>query len=1173
MTQCLPQRLARLGSGIAALLAWPLLVLGATADLSDTPLGTMTDGTTVRSNLMFILDDSGSMAWDYLPDDAPQNDVCFGSKDRNTIFYDPAKTYLPPLKADGTSYSNATFSGAWVNGFRTGDGTTNLTSNNPATPSLSSVQTVLSSTTTGPTICGKRDDSACRESKSTVNNADGSVTTTSTARGDAPGKVCSRNTANSCTITTTVTTTVNGPSGRFLWAVRNAGASTSSCQTADFTVVRYSAALSAAQLQNYANWYSYYRTRMLAMRSAAGRAFASIDSGRFRVGFTAISETGVSDGSKFLNIRNYDSGTQKADFFTRLYGTSPSGYTPLRPALEKTGRYFANKISGQTDPMQYACQRNYAILSTDGYWNTSDETNYRASYVPWKLDNTAIGNPDGGASVARPLRDEAGTGQAGISNTLADIAMYFYETDLRTAALGNCSGAVAGQDVCENKVPSDGKKDTASHQHMTTFTLGLGVSGLLIYDKNYETQTSGDFWALRQGTKVWPDPKPTSTSTSVTERIDDLWHAAVNGRGFYYAANDATDLAASLVDALGRIEATTGSAAAAATSSLTPSAGDDWLFVPLYTTKTWDGTINAFRINTATGEILDPLNPLWSAADRIKAQATRNIYFRSVGGTNSLASFAYANLSASDKAKFDNLCLSGAEKLTQCSSLDATAKAKVTGTNVVEYLRGTTTYETTAADDDNRLFRSRTRPLGDIVNGAPVYVKKPPFKYADTGYSAYVAAQANRQAVLYVAANDGMLHALKVSDDATGGTELWAYVPSLVMQNMYLLADTAYETKHHFYVDSPPVVADVYDGSAWRSILIGGLGKGGRGYYALDVTDPSTPKSLWEYSNDDLGYSYGSPVVTKNKAGTWVVAFASGYNNVSPGDGYGHVYVLNAVTGALIKKLTTAAGSTTTPSNLGKLNAWVDDETDNTAKRFYGGDMLGNVWRFDFDDNLAGNAATDDAFLLGKTGSGQPITTKPVLSEVTVGSNKYPVVSVATGRYLGVSDVGDGTLQSIYTFKDALSSTSLDSLRSNTGMVKQTIKSDRSGLDSPVDINWASQNGWYVDLRLSSGERVNVDFDMAFNQLVVASNIPTPTVCSPGGTSWLYYFDISSGKVLLSYSSDTLVAGITTIVSSTGKLVTLVQGVNGKNSPRVGVDPTVSTPGPLRRTSWRELVD
>lgn len=1157
----------RLAAVVLSAILLPGVGQADTADLADRPLATATSGVMVRSNLMFVLDDSGSMGWNFLPDNAPRSNVCFGAADSNFIFYNPDAKYPPPLYANGTSMPNASFNSAWYDGFSgSSGGTVNLANNNPETPLIYGPQKSYNRTESSK-VCGSRNSFQCElpspnpSSADSFNGTDTTTTLVTVYRVAAPGFSRCSNTANSCALLTVTEVTVTaGAAGQFLWAKRKSGAAANSCNVADFDVVRASASLSADQKTNYANWFSYYRTRMLSMRTGAGKAFAKIDASRFRVGFSVISEhaNGGADSTGFLNIRDYDAGTQKVDFFSRLYGTVGWSNTPLRPALARAGRYYAKRLSGQSDPIQYSCQRNYTILSTDGYWNQDSST-------PLDLyGNAGVGNPDGGSGIERPMRDAANNG-TGVDNTLADVAMYYYVNDLRTEALGNCTGAVANQNVCENNVPSDNQRDTNTAQHMTTFTLGLGISGTLTYDKDYLTQTSGDFFNIRQGTKNWPDP----IANSGAERIDDLWHAAVNGRGIYYSASNADAMAASLVDVLSKIDAKLGSGGAAATSSLTPVTGDDWVFVPLYNTETWDGTVNAYKIRTDTGELTSPDSPVWSAADRIKAQGSRRILFKN---GSALTEFTYSNLPASAKALFEGMCGS-INKLSQCPELSSDARSNLTATALVDYLRGSREYEMNASDADDRLFRTRSGPLGDIVGGAPVYVGKPPLSYGDS-YKDYVESNRNRQGVLYVAANDGMLHALKVSADATGGQELWAYVPTAVMKDMHVLADKNYAAKHRFFVDGAPVVADVQDGANWRTILVGGLGKGGRAYYALDVTDPLNPRTLWEFTDDDLGYTYGNPVIAKNKAGKWVVAFTSGYNNVSPGNGKGYLYVLDAITGQLVdanSKIPTSAGDTSTPSNLGRLNAWVDDSSTNVALRFYAGDMLGNVWRFDFDDNYG--AAGKEAVLLAQVGSNQPITTKPVLSEVVEGAYRYQLVTVATGRYLGYSDIGDTAVQSVYTFKDTLGSTSLGVLRNNTGMVKQTMNAARNGLDNPKDVTWSSQTGWYVDLNLTPGERVNVDVEQQLNQLIVASNIPKPTACSPGGTAWLYYLDVGSGKPLLSYAISTLIAGITTVQTSSGKLVTLVQGVDGKNTPKVGADPTSLPPSTQRRTSWRELAN
>lgn len=1187
---------------------WSLLCLAgaataAPADISAVPPATLTSST-VRANLMFILDDSGSMDNQFIPDDVTNDSArrCFAYSGHNYIYFDPTFTYTPPVDSSNTPMANANFGGVYTDGF-TPTGTTLDLSDHA---NLISASTALNSSTTtstaGPAVCGKKTDSACSTTAPsnvvTTTTTNGITTTTTVAvtktRGNASPLTCG-NTANSCTLTTTTTTTV-GLTGKPYWVTLNASAA-NDCTDANYTPVYDATSLTATQKQNYANWFQYYRRRMMMMRTAAGKVFAAIDATRFRVGFSTISNTGVADNSDFLNIADYDyapaSGpTQKSNFFTHLYGQAPGGSTPLRPALVKAGKYFANKAASQTvDPMQYSCQRNYTLLSTDGYWNTAAEPS-QPKYLPTQLDNTTeIGDQDGVlATSPRPKYDSTGS-----KNSLADIAKYFYDIDLRTPALNNCSGSVSGQNVCVNKNPKPG--DTSPlQQNMTTFTLGLGVPGVFNYQSNYDSATSGDYFDIVAGTKNWPDPQSSTngvyanTGNTVTSRIDDLWHAAVNGGGRYYSARNPDQLVAGLTDALSKITAETGASSSAATSTLRPVAGDDWVFLPSYETKTWVGDISAyhFTVDATTGAVSVTNAAVWRAADKLASQTSRSVKFFDSASTNNLKDFTYANLPASLQANFNNLCLGGAYKLSQCAGLTTTARSRVTGTNVVAYLRGDKQYEMFQPLADDQVFRSRQNksgawtPLGDVINASPAYVRAPPFKYVDAGYAAFRAAKASRDAVVYVGSNDGMLHAFKVAD----GSEMWAFVPTLMMPNLYNLADKAYENAHRYFVDGNPVVADVFDGTNWRTILVGGFNAGGRGYYALDVTDPTSPKGLWEYTEADLGYTYGDPVVAKNKAGTWIVAFTSGYNNTA-GDGNGHVYVLNAVTGVPIgSKIDTMvsvgvkAGSVTTPSNLGKINAWVDDPTDNTAKRFYGGDMLGYVWRFDFDDNVA--PAGNEAFMLGRAldalNNPQPITVSPLLSELGSGASKFALVTVGTGRYLGQSDLGDTKIQSLYSFKDKLDTTSLGVLRNNAAMVQETMDANHVQ-SSTATIDWTTSVGWYIDFNRSSGERVNVEMDLQLGVITLATSVPTPTPCSPGGTSWLYFFGVESGKILGSTESPTLIVGVSDLLensnSSQPKMVSLSVGADGTIRRDEVVTPGGGTGGAAqpRRTTWRELVN
>lgn len=1283
-----------------ALTTWGIARADAT-DLSNQPLATRPN-VQAKPNLLFILDDSGSMANDYMPDDMSSGVsgnnsyeyYGYRSAQCNGVAYDPSITYSPPLFSDGTSYSNADFSAAKDDGFTTSGSATDLTNSY---------------------YYSYNGNNGVKQPKM------GWTYTSSGVVSNTFSQECKTRTSSNSTLFSKVTMTA-----------------------------------ASSDAQNYANWYSYYRKRYLLMRTAMGRAISVLDSG-YRVGFSTISDHSATDGTnKFRDVKDFDAN-QKSNFYSSLYSAAPGSNTPLRGALSKAGRYFANKVSGQSyDPIQYSCQRNYALLSTDGYWNTGTESTNSPRYGPYQLDNaTKVGNQDG--TEVRPMKDDTsnlvttvvtyqkvatrtetdvststsgwswtstttasstggsggsgkgrvscrntylvttisnaatetqtktvttpqkgvgaytvttvttdgtvtsgpttgsttysswinqtsntstadtgtpvssdyasttsyscsttkGSGSAvitqpsqgawslwstpipsysavtlgsdyvaptttttpsvlgGTSNTLADIAEYYYKTDLRSSANGNCTSTTSGENVCSDIVPAV-DSDTATWQHLNTFTIGLGVSGTLAYDRNYLTQTAGSYVDLKNGTKNWPAPAETSSGGNATN-VDDLWHAAVNGRGQYYSALNAGLLADAINGVINSVQKVSGSASAASTSALELVAGDNnYVFGASYTTVSWTGDLQAFTLDASDASI--GTTPVWSAQAKLDSTtvANRQIYFKGSGG---LQSFTYDNLSPQQKAYFDNMC-SKALVPSQCSSLTSgDATVANSGTNLVNYLKGTKSYETPVATASNGvsatgsgLYRKREHLLGDIINGAPVYIAKPPFKYGDAGYADFVTSNTNRQAVVYVAANDGMLHAFSASD----GTELWAYIPSAVMPNLYKLADASYSSRHQYFVDGAPVMGDIKVGNTWKTILVAGLNSGGSSYYALDITDPANPVALWEFTDSNMGLSFGNPVITKRADGTWVVAFTSGYNNTS-GDGQGHLYVVNASTGAKLLDISTGAGSSATPSGLAKINAWIDNTSDNTAKRFYGGDLQGNLWRFDMDNLVAPNQS---ALQLAKfqldAATPQPITTKP---ELALASNQ-PIVIAATGRYLGVTDIGDTTQESIYAVKDKLTGTGWGDLRANTSnFVKQTFTLDGNTASvTSLKVDWSTKGGWWVDLP-HSGERVATNVSLQFNTLAVPTAIPTGDACSSGGSSWLYYLDVTNGGVVTTnpsgqlWSANSLIVGQSWVKDSNGNVRIITQGSSGEKRVDVPPVPPMTGGGSAHRTSWRELSD
>lgn len=1380
----------------AALMASTIAVLdvhAAVTDIYSQPLAT-TSSVVAKPNIMFILDNSGSMANDYMPDDMSNSGKYgFWSPQCNGVAYDSAATvtYAPPLKADGTSYPDANFSAAAPDGYNY-VGTNSRSSTSNITVTLGSVTVNIPSGAGGSYVVG--------DAVAITSNADGSIWMSGdvtdwnpgsknlvvnvTGKGGS-GSFSSWAVSNVANLNNSTYYDYTGAQARMNWTYNASGAVQTGttfytqCQSnvgsspgsGVFTLVTLTGASSAADKQKYANWYAYYRTRRLMTRTATGRAFSGLTN-NYRVGFTTISDTGVTQGTnKFVDIGDFDA-TKKTAFYSSLYTATGNSSTPLRGALSKVGRYFANKAPGQaSDPMQYSCQRNYAILSTDGYWNTGTET---SSYGPFQLtSNTAVGQQDGGevkpmhdgeASIVTTVtptttvkRNEtissrtdsanwrrysypvpatlgggtcsatqyrirvqqqnrtesfpysidsiddvttvvtntkivtngvitsdtnvttnsstnvsstttagastlgawgntggttnycldagqlAGLGMVpggtyysttgcsgatctytatgangtqtstntgavvpgtpnqlsvisgptvgtptvtssisgGSSNSLADVAEYYYVTDLRTSALSNCTGSV-GPDGTTHDVCSNGTMlpvpplDLATHQHMTTYTIGLGVNGTLAYDQNYLNQTSGAYMQLKNGTINWPIPVATSGGGDA-RTIDDLWHAAVNGRGKYFATSNANTLSNALQSALSDVTKTVGSAAGAATNSLEPVAGDNnQAYIATYTTVEWTGDVKAYPLDAATGTI-NTATAAWSAKTQLEALSagSRNIKYMQPG-TKAMRSFTYGNLNTDGfGTNFTNFCSKTPTPL-QCATLSSGQVTTAnTGDNLVNFLRGDTTYEA-ETNLSNPLYRERVAVLGDIINASPVYVKKSPLQYTDSGHSSYVGTTATRKAMLYGAANDGMLHAF----DASTGSELWAFVPSFVMPNLWKLADTEYRNRHTFFADGTPVVGDIYTGSAWKTILVAGLNSGGRGYYALDITDPDNPAVLWEFTHANMGLTYGNPIITKRANGTWVVAVSSGLNNTA-GDGQGHMYLINANTGALDAQLATGAGSTTTPSGLAKINAWVDGGGDNTAKRFYGGDMLGNLWRFDFDDLVApaGAEATKLATFQITSTAPQPITTKPQLTVVTAsGGTKIPVIVVGTGRYFGTSDVSDTTVQSIYAIKDPLSGSGWGDVRTRSDLVNQIVTaSSTNGTGTNNAVDWNTQIGWRMDLPQSK-ERIITDFVLQFNVLSVASAIPGVSECNPsGGAAWLYELNVgtgtsANGTSVSEFLGAYLVVGLTSVKTTDGKMKIEIVGsdasIRTKEPP-----PPINEAAKVRRSSWRELIN
>jgi type IV pilus assembly protein PilY1 len=564
-----------------------------------------------------------------------------------------------------------------------------------------------------------------------------------------------------------------------------------------------------------------------------------------------------------------------------------------------------------------------------------------------------------------------------------------------------------------------------------------------------------------------------------------LISTAAEGGGRFISAQDGITLTNAFKSAMTDAFAKDAAAAAVAVANAQITVNDTG-YASSYNSGTWYGDLVAYAVDTSTG--LQSGAAAWSALAKVDAQATRKIV--SYNGSAGRA-FTSANFAGTP------------------STLTA---------GVIGFLRGDRTGEGTT-------YRTRQHLLGDIINAEPVIGM-----YGGTP-------------IVFQAANDGMLHVFdgRISSSvSTRGEELWAYVPRLIHSKIDQLSSPAYS--HQYFVDATPAMADVTGFGPMTKILVGGLGKGGAGYYALDVTDYSAAdetaaagKVKWEFTQANMGYSYGTPLIVNTAAG-WRIVVASGYANGSAGtggDGRGYVWVLDPSDGHVVATLQTGVGSSADPSGLAHLARLANSAPDALVRFVYGGDLKGNVWRFDLDSlSVAKIATVTDA-----TGAYQPITAPPEVGPVSGSSTRF-YVYVGTGRYLADEDIpGSGSpniwaaqTQSMYGLVDdtTVSSPALPNIRGSNGstcpgtggngdLVCQSMSySSTSGhyVATTHAVNLSARRGWYLDLPVTNGRVTGKPGLTTGGTLVFVADIPSNVTCDPGGSSWFFQVAGSTGGAI-----------------------------------------------------------
>ena len=1068
-----------------------------TIDLLTTPPELTTS---VPPNIVLTFDDSGSMGRNYMPDGRPYTGAGWGGTDQqntsgstsypsggapflcagvidpritdpanprswvmNGVYYNPNSVYNPPLKLDGiTAFPAAPYAAAWDNG---------IIWNRPDAPDTSGSVRNLGS---GTRFCGNA--AGYYRYKSTAPDI------TLDASGNIPG-------------TSPVWTKTN-----WEWV-----------------------ALPAAEQPNFANWYSYYHTRYMASVSAISRAFAKFDK-NIRVAWQNINTRKLAVATSIYAFEdNAAVYRTRTEFYKWLFSTPVGGNTPNQAAADRVGQFY-QRATGAVDGNPYwdrglsrelSCRKNFHIQMTDGLWNNSvvvPLTNDNGPTLPLTLPDGRVyakGDPE-----TTIIWNEVDPTQ----NSMADIAFHYWSTDLRPdfAADGltrlkvrpyitDRSTSVFGNPIAPGQNPLDNKEvywnpanDPATWPHLVQFMIGLGVSGTI-------PQNNDELLKLRRGDLQWPKFAGTAPYTDTAAKIDDMWHAAINSRGKFFTASDPAALIRALQEIIASVTAQNTSSTPASLSLPLLTFGTSG-YAAGYDSSDWSGKLVREDVDPNTG--LAGAEAKWDAGcmltggvfdtvARVCAAPTggpwgggfppsardpdSRVIVTSVKDGSGVYTGAAFRWGASLGTELTNALNQSPLATDFCNPAGTPAQVAACdtfGDERVAYVRGLRTNEFTATPH----LRPRSSVLGAVVNASPLYTSSPRGGYndnfppgspeattfagdAEKGYAAYQFNNFDRRPIVYAGSNDGMLHAF----DASTGVERWAYVPNTLMANHRLAKSTADSSGLVTGVDSSPREADAFIGGvggSWRTYLVGSLRLGGRGLYAIDVTNPEAMTTeanvasavKWEFTNGttastdgdpecalgarscaSLGYTYDSANVARiHYRNKWVAIVSSGYfpeqeqDAANPADAHEaaakrtSLLVIDLEDGTLIKELRTSGAPQARPTGFRSYGLSTpvvyDIGFDQVDDLVYAGDLAGNLWRFDISDDLPSNWKVDLMFTTYGGGGAASVGDQPIVFNPTAMRDpvtRGPILVFGTGKYLGRDDRTSAIpVQAFYGIRD-----------------------------------------------------------------------------------------------------------------------------------------------------------
>lgn len=903
---------------------------------------------------------------------------------------------------------------------------------------------------------------------------------------------------------------------------------------------------------------------MTALRNALTTSFSptAVPDDSIRLGFQAMwrcrgfgpGATSNYGGTCPENRVKPFSGTHRTGFNNWVNSLQASSMTPSHLMVKNAGEFMKTTgiwnpyahNPGTTETPLLACRKSFHIFMTDGEWNSESSygnnpgTAGNADGLTRTLPDGTVYDPYGTTDTqTRVYRDTHG---AGTVNTLADFVFDYWSTDLQPGIANQVRPIIkqAGPiDVGPTGSPYviqeywNPRNNPATWQSLTTYTIGFGSGAALSTTTaprwggtTGTTWSGGDYIGLLTGTVGWGNP----ISSSDAKR-KELWHMALSGRGRYVSANNATELSNAFAEIINQVIADSSAPMASIAANTQAITAGTTVYVAGYDAAKWSGHVRAYALQSnynLSG------TPTWDAAQVLDSTAPNSrLIFTHDGSAGT--SFDWSNLSTAQQ------------------DLIKGSDAATVGQDRLAYIRGDRTKEQAASGP----LRDRNSRLGDIVNSNMWVLGKPNIGYTGNNYASFRSNTASRPTMIYIGGNDGMLHAF----NASTGAEQFAYIPQGVYSKLKAYTDPAYT--HQYTVDGHPFTGDIHDGSNWKTMLVGSLAGGGKGYFVLDVTNPgsltgASGSSLvvldkTDGSDPDIGHIYGEPTldntnaervvqITKLNNNRWAVLMGNGINSTSEKA----MLLIQYLDGAreLVKiELDGTGGNGNGLSN----PQVIDINGDGKADLVYAGDHQGNLWKVNLSSTTPSNwgsyyssSGTPLPMFVARDESNarQPISTAPQWATHPV---RGLMVAVGTGREMTVTDRLTTSTQSLYAIWDdstiapngspmVTGGTAITNGRSS--LVAQTQSSTvtiggrqyfKTSANPVPYTGTGAKRGWYMDWP-TSGERSVNNGGMLTNKLLfMRSRIPAngsqdssnTESCEPTATSareYLTVLDIVTGQ-------------------------------------------------------------